>query len=159
VISSRIGLSWRAFESGDVQAARMQAEGALELARQHHIPEGLGWSLSSLSELAFIEGDFAAAHRYSLEARSYFLQDAEGVANAEKNLAYTTCLFGDFAAARRHYHAFAYYARNTNNPSDLAGSLLIAASILTHDGHPERAAQVLGLAEAQWSILLAYPPS
>ncbi len=159
IIASKSGLGGRAWDSGDVQAARMHWEGALELARQHHIPEGLGWSLFGLSVLAFFEGDIAACHRYLQEARSHFLQDAEGVASAELNLAYTTCVFGDFAAARKHFHAaIIYWAENTYHPRVLANSLVVAASILAHDGHPERAARLLGLAEAQWSILFTQPP-
>ncbi len=159
IISSKIGLTGRAWDSGDVQTAKIHTEEAYELARQHHIPMGLGWSLMNLSGLASFEGDIAACHRYLQEARTYFLQDAEGVAWAERDLAYTTCVLRDFGAARKHFHAaVTYWATKTHHPRFLANSLVVAASILAHGGQPERAAMLLGLREAQWTVLLGRPP-
>jgi hypothetical protein len=67
---------------------------------------------------------------------------------------------GDFAAARKHFHAsVTYWAESTSHPRFLANSLVVAARILVHDGHPERAARLLGLAVAQWLILYTQPPS
>jgi hypothetical protein len=121
---------------------------------------GLGWTSMNLSGLASYDGDTAACHRYLLEARSYFLQDAEGVAWAEKDLAYTTCVLGDFAAARKHFRSsITYWAVSAYHPRFLANSLVVAASILAHDGNVERAAWLLGLAVAQWSILNTQPPT
>jgi predicted ATPase/DNA-binding CsgD family transcriptional regulator len=160
IITGNVGLACLALNVGDVEKARLLGEEGLALAREHAISMGIGWSLHVLSMVACMQRRCADCQSLSQESRPYLREDVEGLGFADFKLTCAACGFGDFATARNHLRsALNYWAKDTYDPGMLTGCLAHAASIFAHSDRLDRAAQLLGLWEAQVTMFWGKPPN
>jgi predicted ATPase/DNA-binding SARP family transcriptional activator len=136
-------------DRGDLAGARTALEEALAFAREHDVPRFVPTTLVNLADIAIEEGSLEEAQALCEEGLS-LVQDADAASDTELvgliNLAHVANL------QRRHCDAAAWGQRALTRALE-RGDLLTAASAemqiawtLAEQGHPERAARLLGAA-------------
>jgi predicted ATPase/DNA-binding SARP family transcriptional activator len=144
----------------DYAAARAFQQESLELCRELGDTLGLAYALNGLGNAAAGAGDHAAAREFHAQslAASRELRDREGMAASLYNLGDAALAQGDLAAARACYaeclaldqdlSSLAGTAGAMSKQVGTAGCLRAFASLAAAQGQMERAARLLGAAEA-----------
>ncbi|MDQ3088465.1 MAG: tetratricopeptide repeat protein [Acidobacteriota bacterium] len=143
------GLGIGAAVEGDETAARAFLEEGLRVSQAAKNQRYIGLFLNNLGEHARRRGDYAEARR--LYAESLIIQRELGntriVAIALGNLGRVSYLQNDFAAARKFYTESLEISRSLGDLHSIA-LLLDGFAGLAADAQPERAAKLLGAANA-----------
>ena len=137
---SRIG-----FQEGDFQEAQRLADKALEMAPPSGaaITESKTMVYTVLGLLAALEEDYAQCWKLCERAD---LSRGLRLPTTQTGLALAACGLEDYPSAR-HYFLIAHKeALKEHWPVTIANQLPVAAILLAHDGKPQQAAELLGLA-------------
>ena len=137
-------------KQGELAQALRYYEEALQLQRELGNTHGAAITLSNLGATAFDQGDHPQARRYlqeGLELRR-LLGDRTGVADSFAKLARLALRAGDGELARAHYAESLELLAELLDRERLAAAMVgVAALALAHE-RPERAARLLGGADA-----------
>jgi ATP/maltotriose-dependent transcriptional regulator MalT len=138
-------LSWIAFQQGDFQETRAQADETLKIATNYGglIVDGTSIAFAMLAMLAALEEDYVRSWELCQRAM-YDLRPAN--TTPEEALAVAACGLEDYATARHYFRAALKEAVSCNDYRGMTIALPVAAILLTQEGHQERAIEVLGLA-------------
>lgn len=139
-----------AYRAGDMAAARAHDEEALSIYRELGYRRGIAISLSNLASLACTAGDYARTRNLSEEALSTFkdMGAQRGVSNCLAYIGSAALGLGDVAEAARCYSESLRVRVETGDRRQIADSLEDLAHAAITAGSPERAAILLGAAEA-----------
>jgi len=138
-------LSGYAMAGGDLEAAKAQLEGALQLTRERNLLGNQAMVLIRLATLACLEKDYVRCQQLLKESRPLLPNPTDGGALVDHMLACAACGLGDYRAARRLLlKPLDYYS--ALDVHRLRDCLHVAAAVVAHEGQPERAVELLGLA-------------
>jgi len=139
-----------ALEQMDYKRAAALFEESLTLARELSNKEGIAGLLNSLGEMARLQGDYeraAALYDESLSLRRE-LGTRIGVAMMLHNLGYVALRQGDRRQAAAFFEESLIRYRELKDKNGIAFCLAGLAGLAGAEGQPERAARLLGAAEA-----------
>jgi tetratricopeptide (TPR) repeat protein len=139
-----------ALEQMDYKRAAALFEESLTLARELSDKEGIAGLLNSLGEMARLQGDYeraAALYDESLSLRRE-LGTRIGVAMMLHNLGYVALRQGDGRQAAAFFEASLIRYRELKDKNGIAFCLAGLAGLAGAEGQMERAARLLGAAEA-----------
>jgi predicted ATPase len=139
-----------ALEQMDYKRAAALFEESLTLARELSNKEGIAGLLNSLGEMARLQGDYeraAALYDESLSLRRE-LGTRIGVAMMLHNLGYVALRQGDGRQAATFFEESLIRYRELKDKNGIAFCLAGLAGLAGAEGQPERAARLLGAAEA-----------
>src|SRR5580765_2737059 len=141
------------FVEGDLEAARRQLQGALEIRTRLRDRRGRGLALSGLCLIETTAGDHDAAERYLAEARDIFRRSGDrwGIASTlwrTADLAIARGELDDAEAALNEAHAV---LRETQRERWIANTLTGLAEIAVLRGDVERAAVLLADARDRYA--------
>jgi tetratricopeptide (TPR) repeat protein len=141
--------------SGDPAGARSFYEESLSLWRQVGDPWGTATPLNDLGRLASMQNDFASARTYYLESEALFHQvgDKWGLALVLANLGYATLHQDDPKRARAAFEECLSLWRELGNRTGVMQCLLGFAGLAATLKQPDRAARLLGAADAQFKAI------
>jgi predicted ATPase/class 3 adenylate cyclase/Tfp pilus assembly protein PilF len=143
-------LAGLAREQGDYEAARSLYEQSLATSWSLGDRRGVAAALNNLGMLAQYAGDYAVArtlHEESLET-SRELGDKQGIATALSYLAGVAERQGEYAAARSLHQEGLSLQRELGYKRGIVFTLRLLGHLAHHEGASERAARLMGAAEA-----------
>jgi tetratricopeptide (TPR) repeat protein len=138
-----------AFAQGEYERARACYDEALGLAREIAATDIVSTSLSNLGELARVRGDYEVARALYQEAlKTLGERNPRQRAVTLFDLGQVSLAADDSRAARGFYRDSLTTSARLGDRSMVANVLEGLAGVGVFQGHPERAAQLLGAAEA-----------
>jgi tetratricopeptide (TPR) repeat protein len=159
------GLASAALLVGDLESARTLQERSLALSQELQDEDGVAWSHETLGTVARLRGELGAAQAHFEESLQIFRWrgDRENVAHLLHNLARVLVLRGDEGRARDLCRESLALWREEEHLAGIASGLECLAAVATAQHQAERAARLLGAADAlyerfgaaRWPILLA----
>ncbi len=138
-------LAWIAFQQGDFQECRAQAEKALEMTAQYSSSrvDGTDLARALLGMLATLDEDYARSWTLcedgTSEVRPPNLRPEEGLAVA-------ACGLEDYSVARYYFLKSLNVAYHWQDYRGMTIALPVAAILMNNAGYAERAVEILGLA-------------
>jgi predicted ATPase/DNA-binding CsgD family transcriptional regulator len=137
-------LSVASFQQGDFQTTRALAEETMEIIATGGLVGrgGMAYSFVMLGMLAALEEDYARCQELC-ERRG---DHREVLPVHEEGLAVAACGLGDYPTAQHHFVTALVPAIISHDYRGMTIGLPVAAILLAHEGHPERAVEILGLA-------------
>lgn len=139
-----LGVAWRAFVLGEIDAALTSAEAALEEARWLRQPEAEADALSLLARIYGLRGRTRAARRFAAEAVDRWPARAPGIGEALATLAHLSAQSGAASEARR---LVSERAPDMPTPVDRAHLLVALAEIEQPFDHPAVVNDALAVVE------------
>jgi tetratricopeptide (TPR) repeat protein len=135
---------------GEYQQARANLEESLARARKARDGNEIGFALWQLGHLAMVQGEYAQATPLLQEGLSSYraLRHLGGITFVLSDLGKAALLKGDHPLAVACYKEMLGIFWNSGNERDIAFSLEKLASVAIAQPQPERAARLLGAAEA-----------
>ena len=142
------------FVEGDLEAARRQLQGALELRTRLRDRRGRGLALSGLGLIETTAGDHDAAERYLAEARDIFRRagDRWGIASTLWRTADLAIARGELDDAEAALHEAHAVLRETQRERWIANTLTGLAEVAVLRGDVERAAVLLADARDRYAV-------
>ncbi len=161
-VTALCDLSRVALRRGDFAAVRDFARRAYELAQSMDGDDGRAARripAHMLAAAARMEGDYEEARRYYLESQaiSREINSDANVAGEDHNLGYVDFYSGDVDGARQHFRRALEWVAESREMYLLPYCLVDSALLALHDGDPERAATLLGAAQAIFDETGAVP--
>jgi tetratricopeptide (TPR) repeat protein len=161
-VNALCDLSRVALRRGDFTAVREFARRAYALAERIAGDEGSAARrvpAHMLAAAARMEGDYAEARRYYLESQriSREINSDANVAGEDHNLGYVDFHSGDIKGARQHFRRALEWVAESREMYLLPYCLADSALLALHDHDPERAATLLGAAQAIFDETGAVP--
>jgi predicted ATPase/DNA-binding CsgD family transcriptional regulator len=150
-----------ALDQGNSARAAVHFQEALAISRAEGDRFYSGWTLLNLGRIAHAQGDFARATTCFDETLALFreLGSQEGVAQTLLELGRVAREQGDTTRMAEHFAESLALFQETKNLRDIAYCLEGLAGIAGASGRPERAARLLGAAEAlRKSVGIPLPP-
>ena len=144
-----------AWFSGDLSAAQALYEESLALDQEIGNKWGIALALNNLGNIAWSRGDMAAAqvlHEESL-ARAREIGDQQGIALSLNNLGNVAWRRGDTTLTRGLYKESLVLRREIGEKWAIVSSLAGLAVVAGAAGQPERAARLVGAAQALREVL------
>jgi predicted ATPase/DNA-binding SARP family transcriptional activator len=150
-----------AYSEGNFAVAHAFHEESLAIRRELGDRGGFASELHSLGDEALDQGDYGAARSHfeeSLAIRKE-LGNRRGMAHAVRSLGRVACRQGDYGAARSLYQESLAIHRELGDKSGLARLLADFAGLAAGQRQAQRAARLLGAAEALCEAIDAGPPA
>jgi predicted ATPase/class 3 adenylate cyclase len=150
IATSLIGLGTIAFHQGRYPLARRLMQESLEIRRHLRDRRGIGTSLAALGTLALAEGEFHEAEvllKESLAIRRD-LGDKLGIAGVLHSQTILALRLGRLESAREQSVESLAICNELGNRRGIAYNLSMFARLAVEDGDPNRAARLLGAADA-----------
>lgn len=138
-------LGWLAAIRGDLEEGRKITESAREISMSIHNTNAWGTAQNNLSWIASIAGDFALGKQLSEEAGKN-PPDPTVRIGAELGLAFAFCGLEDEQRSSAHLKKILEFTQALDGQGIMLICLPVAALLLAHMGHVEKAAQFVGLA-------------
>ncbi len=139
-----------AWHRGDFPRAADLYKESLVLFRELGAKDSISVLLNNLGVLAINQGDFSAARSLLEESLAIRRQlgDKQGMAMTGANLGVIALRQGDYAAARSLFKESLTIDRDLGDKRGISSQLEVFGLLAAAQGHAERAARLLGVAEA-----------
>jgi predicted ATPase/class 3 adenylate cyclase len=138
------------YEQGDRVAARAMQEESVALARESGDQWSLAWALLNMGEIARCEGDYPAAATLNEECLALFraLGDTQWIVMSLSNLGCVVQRQGDDRRSAALFAESLALGRELDLRNGVTASCLAGLAAAATAEHPERAARLLGSADA-----------
>lgn len=158
-------LGWAAPLRGPLESAIPLLHEAERLFRELGQHEDVAWTLLGLGQTRQLQGDLAAAEAAYVQALAvvHDMRQPSSIAQALAvdgilGLAFAclgtaALLRGDLDAADARLHEGVLQCARVSDPNILGACMMLLAGVALGRGHPERAANLLGAAEALWGAV------
>ena len=150
IARSLIWLGNVAGDQGDYASARALLEEGRATAQEVGDRHGLGVALNGLGELERLNGDYEAARTLYESSLDIFrkIGGKMGIAYLLHNLAHIDQRQDDFSSATAHLHESLEIFQELGHKQGIAMCVAGLSGVAASQGHPERAARLMGAAEA-----------
>lgn len=139
-----VNLAYLAIFRGDLETAKHLSDEALHLATEVNIRDHMAYALAMSGVIASLEERYADAWQLLMQAQPLTVHTSS-IEALEWALPLAACGLHDYAAAREANLRAFQFAQRLNAPGRYFWHLPATCILLAHEGHTERAAELLGL--------------